>query len=160
MRLTPQSAAGTAQARCTAAAEPTLNSAILAAMLTARPSRSASRAASIAALMPPSLMSLSESAAGAGPRMRLDVGERMDALVGADRDRRDARERGETLQVGVAERLLEEQKSGFARALDIGVRVRGAEAAVGVGAERRIAERLAQRMRGFDLRSQAAWCRP
>ena len=61
MRLTPQSAFGTAQARCSAAALEMLDSAILAAMFTDRPSFWQSLPASTAALMPPSLISLSDT---------------------------------------------------------------------------------------------------
>ena len=96
-----------------------LDSAILAAMLTERPSRSRGsppRAPRDAA----ELDQLERHPAGAGrahaPRCRKAV----DALVGPNRDRRDAGERGEPLEVRMAERLLEEQKRGVARALDIG----------------------------------------
>ena len=62
-----------------------LDSAIFAAMFTDRPSRWHSLPASTAALMPPSLISLSDMPPAPARALALDVGERMDALVDPDR---------------------------------------------------------------------------
>src|SRR5262249_59884143 len=76
-------------------------------------------------------------------RMRRDIAERVDALVGAERNGRAARERPERDKVMRAERLLEVAKSGVAGAVEIaaGGGRRGAAngngAGRGVGAERR-----------------------
>src|SRR5882724_5977405 len=93
-----------------------LDSAILAATLMQSPSRSASCAAAL---------------------VRLDIAERMDAFVGADRGRRQVRQPGKPAQVIVSERLLDEHQTGVAGAFDIATGVREAVATIGVGAERR-----------------------
>ena len=59
----------------------------------------------------------------------------MNAFVGADRDRRRAGERGETLDVGGFERLLQEQQAGLLRRREIVPRGLMGEAAIGVGAD-------------------------
>jgi hypothetical protein len=76
VRLTPQATLGTAQARCTAAAVPMLDSAILAATLILRPSFLHSFPAANASRKPPSLISFSETPFAPARSGCLDVGER------------------------------------------------------------------------------------
>ena len=152
MRLTPQSMFSTAQARCTAAADARLDSDILAAMLTASPRRLHSAPAASAAPKPPSLMSLSETPPAPTAAWASMSCERMNAFVGADRDRRRARERREAVHVGRIERLLQEQQPGLPGRGEIAPRRVMGEAAIGVGADRQVRpQRRAHGDGGGDL---------
>src|SRR5258705_11799264 len=70
--------------------------------------------------------------------MRCNVGERMNALVRSDRDRRYARERGQPFEIVMPERLLQEHEPGRSRAVEIAAGGSGRKAAIGGGAERGI----------------------
>src|SRR5215831_567538 len=85
-------------------------------------------------------------------RMRRDIAERVDALVGAERNGRAARERPERDKVMRAERLLEEAKSGVAGAVEIAAGGGRREAAIGIGADRDVGtERRAHRAGRRDV---------
>src|SRR6476646_11652418 len=84
--------------------------------------------------------------------MGLDIGERMDAFVRADRYGRDACQPREPLEVRVREWLLDEQQAGFTHAFDIATGIGQGHPAIGVGAEwSRDAEAFSQRNRRLDL---------
>ena len=137
-----------------------LDSAILAAMLTERPSRSHSRRRLDRRADAAELDQLERHAAGADARMRVDVGEPVNALVGAERHRRDARQRRKTGEVGVAERLLEKQQVGVARRLDVAARGGKREAAIGIGAERHVGTRAPARTASVPAISAASGFTP
>src|SRR5262245_12363223 len=83
--------------------------------------------------------------------MRLDVGERVNALVYPDRQAA-ARQRLEAFEIVGRPRLLEKEKLGLARALHIATGIAYREPAIGVGAKRHLgAQRLPDRERGRDL---------
>ena len=123
-------------------------------MFTDRPSRWQSLPASIAAMMPPSLISLSDTPPAPAFALVVDVGERMDALVDADRHLGAAREFLQALDVVIGERLLDEHQPRFPGLLDIAARVGQRQPAIGVGAERRLRQRLAHREGDGDFLRQ------
>ncbi len=87
-------------------------------------------------------------AGGAGRRMRLDIMERMNALVGPDRSSGGPRERRKAFQVAIRERLLEEKKVDLPGRREVTPRRVIREAAIGIGADRHIRpQRLAHRKR-------------
>jgi hypothetical protein len=89
---------------------------------------------------------------GAAAFVGLDVGERMDAFVGADRNRRDARQPRKRVEIRVRERLLDEQQAGLTHAFDIAAGISQGQPAIGIGAERSgSAEAFSQRERRRDL---------
>src|SRR6478672_3893175 len=84
--------------------------------------------------------------------MSLDIGERMNAFVRADRDGRDACQPREALEVRVRERLFDKQQAGVTHAFDIAAGIGQGQPAIGVGAEwSRDAETFSQRKRRLDL---------
>src|SRR5262249_32022649 len=98
---------------------------------------------------------LEGDANGAGRRMRLDILERMNALIGPDRDRRGTCERRKALEVGILEWLLQEKQRGLPRRFEVTPRRLMGKAAVGVGANRQVRpQRLAPRKGGWDLAAE------
>src|SRR5262249_37766845 len=67
----------------------------------------------------PELDELERDASRTGGSMRLDIPERMNALIRPDLDRGAARQRREAFQVAILERLLQEEQSGLTRRLQV-----------------------------------------
>ncbi len=81
---------------------------------------------------------LERDAAGPGRGVRLDIVERMNALVGPDRDRGAACECRKAFQVTIGERLLQEKEVSLPGRREVTPRRLIREAAIGIGADRHI----------------------
>src|SRR5262249_16104237 len=95
---------------------------------------------------------LERDTAGPGRCVRLDVVERMNALVSSDRSRDGTRNRREHFQGAIRRRLLEEKEVSYPGRREATPCRVIREAAIGICADRHIRpQRLAHRKRGGDL---------
>ena len=115
VRLTPQSTFGTAQARCTAAAVPMLELGDLGRDIDLQAELLAQLARRERLAEAAELDELQRHALRAGAFDRLDVGERMDAFVHADRRLGGARERLQAGEIVGGQGLFDERETSASR---------------------------------------------